>query len=442
MSIRDTYLAKKSLIASNLTSKGVEADSSMGLTTLANKILLVEDNLYSGTTDVSVRAVWEDDNNSKSIRPNTLKVALIGSDGSYRSIQLNTSNSWQHTFTDIPQKYNNQNILYTVDAHETSHYGLSINGTQTEEYVITNTLLTGNLTVAVTVEGVPENTDISNLLLNISGPDVSTPIQISLGQMNNGSFELTNLLEGTYSIICSNFDLGINGIYLLGDSVLGSSANIEYGGNTTARIHLHYSYEKETPPEEETRIITVSITFDDNNNQDGNRPDSVTVYLYADDSLVDDVTIGETEGWSYTFTDLPIYNNGGEEIYYAVQQSAAELYTSTVNGYSIENTYTPETTKATVRKIWDDNNDAQGLRPSSITMILSNGQSVTLNDTNYWTATIDNLPTKLNGESVTYTWTEETVSGYTPSNTTTNGITTTFTNALETTPTPPEANPK
>ena len=45
-------------------------------------------------------------------------------------------------------------------------------------------------------------------------------------------------------------------------------------------------------------------------------------------------------------------------------------------------------------------------------MTLSNGMNVLLNAENNWTATIDNLPTKLNGQPVTYTWKEQEVVGY------------------------------
>ena len=65
-----------------------------------------------------------------------------------------------------------------------------------------------------------------------------------------------------------------------------------------------------------------------------------------------------------------------------------------------------------VRKVWNDNNNATKVRPESIVMVLSNGTAVLLNEENGWAATIDNLPTKINGEPAEYTWTEQTVIGY------------------------------
>ena len=56
--------------------------------------------------------------------------------------------------------------------------------------------------------------------------------------------------------------------------------------------------------------------------------------------------------------------------------------------------------------------------------------TVVLNDQNNWTATIENLPTKVNGKPAVYTWTEQTVIGYENTSVVTEGSMTTFTNTL------------
>ena len=45
-----------------------------------------------------------------------------------------------------------------------------------------------------------------------------------------------------------------------------------------------------------------------------------------------------------------------------------------------------------VRKVWSDNNNELGLRPGSITVVLSNGMSVQLSAANGWSATVTGLP--------------------------------------------------
>ena len=75
-------------------------------------------------------------------------------------------------------------------------------------------------------------------------------------------------------------------------------------------------------------------------------------------------------------------------------------------------------------------------------MTLSNGTVVLLNAENNWTATVENLPTRLNGAPVNYTWTEQTVGGYVLANVTTNGTVTTFTNNYVVTPETGNKKPK
>jgi len=92
----------------------------------------------------------------------------------------------------------------------------------------------------------------------------------------------------------------------------------------------------------------------------------------------------------------------------------------------------------TVRKVWNDANDAAGLRPASVKMVLSNGEVYTLNESNNWTVTVQDLPKYVNGKLAQYTWTEKTVMGYVLESETHSGNVTTFTNKLWTRPEKPE----
>ena len=89
----------------------------------------------------------------------------------------------------------------------------------------------------------------------------------------------------------------------------------------------------------------------------------------------------------------------------------------------------PKTTKVTVVKVWDDNENRDGIRPESITIRLSNGDTVELNAENGWKATIDNLPMYDGTEPIIYTWTEDNLpKGYTLKDISVNGEITTITN--------------
>ena len=100
-------------------------------------------------------------------------------------------------------------------------------------------------------------------------------------------------------------------------------------------------------------------TWDDNNNQDGIRPDSSTVNLLANGTKVASQEVTADTNWTYTFLNLAKYANGSA-ITYAVTEDSVDNYTATINGYDITNNYTPGTTSLTVTKVWDDSDDQDG----------------------------------------------------------------------------------
>ena len=100
-------------------------------------------------------------------------------------------------------------------------------------------------------------------------------------------------------------------------------------------------------------------TWDDNNNQDGIRPDSSTVNLLANGTKVASQEVTADTNWTYTFLNLAKYANGSA-ITYAVTEDSVDNYTVTINGYDITNNYTPDKTSLTVTKVWDDSDDQDG----------------------------------------------------------------------------------
>lgn len=95
-----------------------------------------------------------------------------------------------------------------------------------------------------------------------------------------------------------------------------------------------------------TTDIVVSKEWDDANDKDGSRPDSVTVQLYANgDKSGEPVTLDNAGDWKHTF-NVPVYSRG-EEITYTVEEAAVNGYTATVtgnaaDGFVITNSHEPE----------------------------------------------------------------------------------------------------
>ena len=162
--------------------------------------------------------------------------------------------------------------------------------------------------------------------------------------------------------------------------------------------------------------VSGTKTWNDNNNQDGIRPSSITVNLLANGQQVASKKVSASDNWQYSFDNLAAYANG-QKITYTVTENAVAGYTSTVDGYNVTNNHTPATVKVSGTKTWNDNNNQDGIRPSSITVnLLANGQQVAskkVSASDNWQYSFDNLAAYANGKKITYTVTEDAVAGYT-----------------------------
>ena len=165
--------------------------------------------------------------------------------------------------------------------------------------------------------------------------------------------------------------------------------------------------------------ILVSKSWSDDNNRDNKRPASITVNLFADGTLDQSQKITAANDWKYQFTDLPKYKDG-KEIKYTITEDAVEGYTSTVDGYNITNTYTPEKVQVSGSKNWNDDGNAAGTRPGSITIRLyANGSEIdhkTVTEKDGWSWNWTGLNRyDTDHKEISYTISEDAVDGYTSS---------------------------
>ncbi|MDN2636833.1 Cna B-type domain-containing protein [Enterococcus avium] len=151
--------------------------------------------------------------------------------------------------------------------------------------------------------------------------------------------------------------------------------------------------------------------------QDGKRPDRITVNLLANGAFQESQTVTSQNDWHYQFTNLPKFLNG-REIEYSVSENAVPDYVTTIEGNTITNTHTPEVRAINVQKVWDDQNDQDGLRPEAVTLtLLANGEKIdeaSVSGADQWAHTWEGLPKNDKGQAINYTIEEETaVPGYT-----------------------------
>ena len=161
------------------------------------------------------------------------------------------------------------------------------------------------------------------------------------------------------------------------------------------------------------RLVEVAgvKTWDDADDQDGKRPERITIRLYAGGREIDSriVTPDPDDGtWRYAFTGLPGYEPDGTKIVYTVTEDQVPGYATAYDGYDVENRYTPEQTSVTVQKVWDDLDDRNGLRPEEITVrLLANGaptgRTLTLSAAQGWVGAFTELPVYEAGVKIAYT---------------------------------------
>ena len=156
--------------------------------------------------------------------------------------------------------------------------------------------------------------------------------------------------------------------------------------------------------------------WDDANNQDGIRPDSVTIHLLANGEDTGKTAKATKDSkWHYTFKNLPTYDAAGEEITYSVKEDVLPSgYTDKINGTIITNKHTPKLRDISVSKEWKGPEDQ---RKDQVTInLLADGkttdQKLILNAENNWKGTFKDLPEYNEGKKIGYTISEEKLAGY------------------------------
>lgn len=196
-----------------------------------------------------------------------------------------------------------------------------------------------------------------------------------------------------------------------------------------------YIYNNYTP---ETVTVSGKKIWADADNQDGKRPTEIKITLSMEIDGIEipeifknlftkTITVKESDGWKWEFTNLP-KNYDGKEITYKISEEKVEKYTTTYSQKEVDaetgniilnvtNTYIPETTSISVSKKWEDANNQDGIRPPKITVnLLANGkkvQSQEITAANGWKGEFTDLPVYEKGKKITYTIEEKTVTGYT-----------------------------
>ena len=351
------------------------------------------------TIEVSGEKTWDDANDQDGVRPESITVNLLADGKEVDSKEVTADDSWKYSFTDLPKYNAGEEIVYAVTENSVEEYTTEIDGTN-----IINHHTPGQTSTTVTKHWDDVNNqdgkrpDAIEVQLTANGDPIGNPIELS--KENNWTYTWTELDEKVagktieYSVIeltdVPDYETTVN--------------DIDHGN-----IIITNAY---TPKVTE---VSGTKTWNDANNQDGIRPESITVNLFANDEFVKSTEVTEADNWSYNFSNLPKYK-AGEEIIYSITENHVEDYETTIDGFNITNAHTPEEIEINGMKTWDDADNQDGIRPKEIIVnLLANGehvQSTKVTEANDWKYNFTNLPKFAAGEEILYTVTESSVKDY------------------------------
>ena len=347
-----------------------------------------------------VEKKWDDMNNENKIRPNEIEVQLKANGINKGStIKLNAENTWKNTWNDLPKYENGVEIKYSVEEVGTINgYTVTYDTNNENKTIITNTHK-----IVVNIEGTKTWVDHNNV-------ENSRPTYITVNLLKNG------VKEASKNVTAEN-----NWKYSFDNLPKYDEQNNIINYTITENEVDGYTTEINGYNITNTHVATIDIsgtkTWVDYDNKDNTRPDKIVVNLLQDGKVIRTKEVSKNDNWSYSFNNLPKYDNNNNEIKYSISEEKVDKYTTEVVGYNIINTY-KATTKIDVTKTWIDHNNADNTRPDKITIILlKDGIKIKeqeVSESDGWKYTFDNLE-KYNdkNEEIHYTIEEKTVNGYT-----------------------------
>lgn len=372
------------------------------------------ENTYTpAKTEVPVKKVWKDENNQDGKRPTSVTVKLLA-DGqdTGKTLTLTEANGWAGSFKDLDADKGGTPIQYTVVEVTVAGYTSKVTGDAASGFTITNSYSPETVDVKAT-----KNWDDAN------NQDGKRPTKITINLLADGqkhdSKEVQAAADGTWTVEFTKLAK-----YKAGKEIkytVTEEAVAEYESTITDFTITN----KYAPKEIDYKVTKV---WNDANNQDGKRPESVTVQLYKKVGDADPVAVEgkkltltakdktDANTWVASFTNLPQYEAGKEITYSIKEVDVPAGYEASVTGQVVTNTHTPETVVLSGTKVWKDNNNQDGKRADKVKVQILNGdkvvQEIEVSEATGWKFESKALPKYENGTEIKYTVKETAMTEY------------------------------
>ena len=367
--------------------------------------------------DIAVSAAWDDADNQDALRPASVEAEVLANgEATGNKVTLTAEGEWKATVKALPVYAAGQKITYTlksdVDAYTSACTstadGLVLKFTHKTETVDV-TLTTkwndkenqdGNRPSSYSVQLMADGVKVGDLITLNAGNEFS---KTWTGLQKNRTGKVGEAIVYTAEATVPNPDF-------YETSVSGDAAT----GLVVTNTYVPATVE-----------IPVSVKWDDAENQDGARLDSVEAELYADGVATGNkVTLNAGNNWTAKFAKVDVKKDG-TRIKYEVKSTEKEGYTVTVSGNILEDegltlTYkhVPATVNVSAAAAWNDADNQDGIRPTdTLVQLYANGSELgdkaVIESDKSWTKTWENLPKYKEGKEIEYTVIAYAVSGYT-----------------------------
>jgi len=367
--------------------------------------------------DLEASKVWDDQDNQEGLRPESVEFQLYKNGKAQgKPVMVSAATDWKAHFTNLPDKDSNGKLnTYTVkEVKVPTHYTVDTEEASFTDGKATITNKRTPETTTVTVKKVWDDADNQDGLRPASiqvqlykdGLPTDQVLELSAANDWKGAFENLDAKAAGKAIA-----------YTVKEVTVPDGYKVTVNDKDKANVVLTNTHELALTE------MKVTKKWDDANDQDGLRPKSIKVQLYANDEKVGDpVELSADNKWTHTFSKLP-EKKAGQAISYRVEEvSVPEGYQVTVDTSDaahtiLTNTHTPAVIDIPVTKIWNDQDNQDGLRPASIVVnLLANGEKVAqkeLTNATDWKESFTGLPKFKDGKEIVYTLQEEKVAEYT-----------------------------